>query len=101
MAEEKLPGGVLIVEHLPNGQEPHPKTEGMPEGVVGHPGEHLEHEAITHDGKVVALPHEGHGEKVETIPSPEEVEKLLKESTEEAGHWLGVFKRKSQASSTK
>lgn len=102
MAEEKLPISVPIVEHLPNGQEPHPKTDGMPAGTVGHPGEHLEHEAITHEGKVVAIPHEGHGEKVETVPSPEEVEKLLKQSEEETAHWLGkLIKRKAESEKLK
>lgn len=80
---------IPIVEHLPNGDQPHPRTDEMPEGTIGHPGEHLEHTPVTHYGKVVAAP-PGHGEEVETVPSSGEVEKLLKEGEEESGHWLGV-----------
>lgn len=94
MDQEKVPTNIPIVEHLPTGDQTHPNTDGLPKGTIGHPGEHLEFPPIEHEGKVVAAP-EGHGVSVETIPSAEEVEKMLKEGTEETGHWLGeLLKRK-------
>lgn len=90
--QEKIPGTIPIVEHLPNGEQPHPSLEGAPEGTIGHPDEHLEHEPIEDGGKVVAAPL-GHGVQVSTVPSEEEVERMLKEGTGEGGRWLGsLFK---------
>lgn len=87
---------VPMVEHLPNGENPHPSLEGVPEGTVGHPDEHLEHQPIVDGGKVVAAP-PGHGVEIKTVPSEAEVEKMLKEGTGEGGHWLGKwFKRKRE-----
>ncbi len=65
----------------------------MPEGVLGHAGEHLEHEPITHDGKVIAAP-AGHGVVIKTVPSEAEVETLLREDTGESGHWVGELLKK-------
>lgn len=90
---EVFPKTVPIVEVGPSNEYPHPKTDGMPEGVIGHTGEHLEHDSIIDGGKTIAVPHEGHGQQVKTIPSSEEVEKLLKEGTGESGHWLGELLR--------
>lgn len=83
-------GKVLIVERLPNSEQPHPSTDGLPEGSAGLPGEHLEHEPIVDSGKVIAAP-PGHGETVTTIPSEKEVERLLKASTEDSGSWFAKF----------
>lgn len=96
MSEEKspqVPNVVPIVEHLPNGDNPHPSLEGAPEGSVGHPGAHLEHEPVMDGRQVVAAP-PGHGVVPETVPSEEEVEKMLKESggAGESGHWASKFK---------
>ena len=84
---------IPIVEELPNGEEPYPNTDGMPQGTVGHPGEHLEHQPITHNGKVIAAP-EGYGQTIQTVPPPDEVEKMLREETGEGGRWFGEFLRR-------
>lgn len=94
--QEKIPGTIPIVEHLPNGEQSHPSLEGAPEGTVGHPDEHLEHEPIKDGGKVVAAP-PGHGVQVNTNPSEEQVERMLKEGTGEGGRWMGRwFKKKRE-----
>lgn len=91
---ESLPKKSPIVEVGPSSTYPHPKLDGMPEGVIGHPGEHSEHEPITHNGKTIAVPYAGHGEKVVTTPTEQDVERLLKENARESGHWLGAFLRR-------
>lgn len=87
--QEKIP----IVEALPNGEEPHPNTDGMPQGTVGYPGEHLEHQPITHNGKIIAAP-QGYGQEIQTVPSPKKVEEMLGQATGESGRWLGALFKK-------
>ncbi len=79
---------VPIVEHLPNGDNPHPSLEGAPQGTLGHADEAFEHKPIEHDGKIIAAP-EGHNVQVTITPSEEQVEKMLKESTEDSERWRG------------
>lgn len=92
MAEQQSP--VPIVEHLPNGENPHPSLEGAPEGSLGHAGAHLEHEPIT-DGKTVIAAPVGHNVQIE-VPGEKEAndEAMLKENPEKAERWdAGVLKR--------
>lgn len=94
MAEQ--PANVPIVEHLPNGDKPHPSLEGAPEGSVGHPDAHLEHEPVMDGKQVVAAP-PGHGVVPETVPSEKDVEKMLKEGADAGGHWIGkILRRKKE-----
>lgn len=103
MSEEKspqVPNVVPIVEHLPNGENPHPSLEGAPEGSVGYPGAHLEHEPIRDGKQVIAAP-PGQGVVLETVPSEKEVEKMLKEGAEERERWEGGFFKRMWRKRTK
>ena len=94
MAEQQPP--IPIIEHLPNGDNPHPSLEGAPQGTLGHADEALEHAPIEHEGKIIAAP-EGHNAQIE-VSGEKEADKLaLKANPEEAERWgAEIAKRKRE-----
>lgn len=84
--EEKISTKIPIVEHLPTADQPHPNLDNLPEGSVGHPGEHLDHEPMMDSGKVIGAPHPGYGQEVK-------IRKETKNDVARADSWLSRLRR--------